>query len=129
MAIIQLKDVAVTRINGTGNGLVVTESKTVGDREYVTKFTIWFDQPHGLVVGDVVSLSGVLSAKVGEPWRGRDGNERRSVEFAVNMPRIAPKNGQNGSSGAVSAVSGTNSRPMVSNPSQAQWDTHDETPF
>jgi len=129
MAIIQLKDVAVTRINSKGNGLVVTESNTVADREYVTKFTVWFDQAHGLVVGDVVSLSGFLSAKVGEPWKGRDGMERRSVEFSVNSPRITPVNGQNSGSGAVSTVSGTNSRPMPVEPSQGQWGTHDETPF
>ena len=129
MAIIQLKDVAVTRVNGTGNGLVVTESKTVGDREYVTKFTIWFDQPHGLVVGDVVSLSGVLSAKVGEPWRGRDGNERRSVEFALRFPRIAPVKPHNGPSGAVRTFTATNLGTGEVRTSQGQWDTHDETPF
>jgi len=130
MAIIQLKDVAVTRINGKGNGLVVTESTTVGEREYVTKFTVWFEEPHGLVVGDVVSLSGFLSAKVGDPWTGRDGMERRSVEFAVNKPRITPVKGQNGGSGAVSGGSGTDYRPAVAKPSHADWETRDtEVPF
>lgn len=125
MAIIQLKDVAVTRINTKGNGLVVTESNTVADRESVTKFTVWFDQPHGLVVGDVVNLSGFLSAKVGEPWTGRDGMERRSVEFSVNSPRIAPNNAHNAGSGA---VSGTHFPPEVSGPSQGQW-ANGKVPF
>jgi len=81
------------------------------------------------VVGDVVSLSGVLSAKVGEPWRGRDGNERRSVEFALRFPRIAPVKPHNGPSGAVRTFTATNLGTGEVRTSQGQWDTHDETPF
>lgn len=89
MAIINLKDVTVTRLNGKGNGLKVTESNESKGKTYKTQYTIWFDAPSGLQVGDVVSLSGFLAAKVGEPWTGDDGHERRSVELSVNAPRLS----------------------------------------
>lgn len=89
MAIIQLKDVTVTRLNGKGSGLKVTEQSESKGKTFKTQYTVWFNEPSGLQVGDVVSLSGFLGAKVGEPWKGDDGVERRSVELSVNSPRLA----------------------------------------
>lgn len=88
MAIVQLKDVTVTRLNGRGNGLKVTETSESKGKTYRTQYTVWFNEPSGLAVGDVVSLSGFLGAKVGDPWKGDDGVERTSVELSVNNPRL-----------------------------------------
>lgn len=92
MAIINLKDVTVTRLNGKGHGLKVTEQSESKGKTFKTTYTVWFNEPSNLSVGDVVSLSGFLGAKVGDPWKGDDGQERRSVELSVNQPRI---NGDN----------------------------------
>lgn len=88
MAIVNLKDVTVERLNGKGFGVKVAEKFQVQGNDRKTSYTVWFKEPHGLNVGDVVSLSGFLGAKVGEPWVGQDGQERRSVELSLNEPRI-----------------------------------------
>lgn len=100
MAVVRLKDVEVMRVNRTGNGVQVAEKFTAGGKERQTRFTVWFDEPHGLSVGDVVSVSGFLGAKVGDPWTGDDGVERRSVELSVNRPRIEAGSGSGGGSPA-----------------------------
>ena len=96
MAIISLKNVEVTSVNAKGNGLKVLESNEHDGRTYTTRYTIWFKEPSGLSVGDRVNLSGLLGAKVGDPWQGREGQEMRSVELSLNSPRIGDV-GQSGS--------------------------------
>jgi hypothetical protein len=88
MAIVQLKDVVVERVNSRGFGVKVAEKYEVKGKPRKTTYTVWFEDAHGLQVGDVVSLSGFLGAKVGDPWTGDDGQERRSVELSVNKPRM-----------------------------------------
>lgn len=88
MALVKLKDVEVVRLNRTGFGVVVAEKFQVQGKERQTRFMVWFDEPHGLQVGQTVSLSGFLGAKVGDPWVGQDGQERRSVELSVNKPKL-----------------------------------------
>ena len=88
MAIVNLKDVTVERLNRTGHGVKVAEKYQVQGNDRKTQYTVWFKEPHGLNEGDIVSLSGFLSAKVGDPWTGNDGQERRSVELSLNEPRI-----------------------------------------
>lgn len=88
MAIVKLQNVEVTRVNSSGHGVQVAEKFQVQGKERQTRYTVWFEEPHGLAVGNVISVSGFLGAKVGDPWTGQDGQERRSVEFSVNKPRI-----------------------------------------
>ena len=88
MAIIQLKNVEVARVNQKGHGVQVVEKWESKGKTGQTRFTVWFDAEHGLSVGDVVDVSGFLGAKVGEPWTDRDGNARTSVELSVNSPRL-----------------------------------------
>lgn len=102
MAIVLLKDVEVVRLNNTGHGVQVAEKYQVGGKDRQTRFMLWFKEPHGLQVGDVVSVSGFLGAKVGDPWQGQDGQERRSVELSVNSPRIDAGDAQRGGSGGSS---------------------------
>lgn len=88
MALVKLKDVEVISLNRTGFGVVVAEKFQVQGKERQTRFMVWFEEPHGLQVGQTVSLSGFLGAKVGDPWVGQDGVERRSVELSVNKPKF-----------------------------------------
>jgi hypothetical protein len=89
MALVQLRDVVVSRVNRTGNGVKVLEESTSNGKTYKTYFSVWFTESHGLSEGDRVSLSGFLGAKIGEPWTDRDGNTRTSVELSVNNPRLS----------------------------------------
>ena len=89
MAIVQLKDVTVSRVNSKGFGVKVLESSESNGKTYKTYYSVWFKEPHGLSEGSVVSLSGFLGAKISDPWTDRDGNERTSVELSVNSPRLA----------------------------------------
>jgi hypothetical protein len=88
MAIVKLKDVAVTRLNQSGFGVKVTESNENNGKTYKTQFTLWFKEASGLSEGDVISVSGFLSAKVGAPWTDREGQERTSVELSINSPKL-----------------------------------------
>jgi len=85
MAFVKLSDVSVTRVNSKGFGVQVKEP----DRgEFKgAKFTLWFKEPHGLTVGDSVSVSGFLGAKVNE-WEDEKGLTRHTVELAVNSPKL-----------------------------------------
>ena len=85
MALVNLKDVKV--YSTFPNGFrVVEESKGRDGKDYSTRWTIWLEGTN-LHDGDVVSLSGFLSAKVNE-WNDKDQNIRHSVELALNSPRI-----------------------------------------
>lgn len=88
MALVMLKDVEVSRVNQKGYGVQVVEKSHAQGKDFTTRWTVWFSQPHGLSVGDVVSLSGFHGDKVGEPWTDKDGNQRVSVERSINNPRL-----------------------------------------
>jgi hypothetical protein len=126
MAIVKLKEVTVTRLNNTGNGVKVTESNESNGKTYKMQFTCWFDSPSGLAEGDIVSLSGFLSAKVGDPWQGSDGQERRSVEYSINKPRIDTAEGTSGTTGATTAEPWATSAPVQTDSTQGYTD---EVPF
>ena len=86
MAIVQLKDVTVYAT--FSKGFRVTEtSKSKDGREFTQRWTIWSDDLR-MHEGDVVSLSGFLSAKVND-WTDKEGQLRHSVELAINFPRMA----------------------------------------
>jgi hypothetical protein len=95
MAIIQLKNVEVTRLNQSGNGFSVVEQNTSGDKTYKTFFKVWADSPHGLNVGARINVSGFLNSKVGDP-KVFEGVERRYVEHSINQPRIETANAGTG---------------------------------
>jgi hypothetical protein len=90
MAIVKIEKATVTRVNSKGFGVQVTEPsrESNGKTFKGDRYTLWFKDAHGLTEGDVVSVSGFLGAKVGEPWKGTDDVERRSVELSVNSPKL-----------------------------------------
>lgn len=96
MAIVNLKQVEVARVNSRGHGVQVVEKWESKGKTGQTRFTVWFDAPHGLEVGQKIDVSGFLAAKVGEPWTDRDGNQRTSVELSLNSPRIGSEKATQG---------------------------------
>lgn len=114
MAITNLKNVEVTRLNRSGYGFGVKEQNESNGKTYTTYWTVWAKEDAGLSVGDLVNVSGFLSTKVGDPKQGNDGVERRYVEHSLNSPRIervgsAPQQPQQ-------PISAPNTAP------QPQWD-------
>jgi len=103
MAIVNLKQVEVARVNSRGHGVQVVEKWESKGKTGQTRFTVWFDAPHGLTVGDKIDVSGFLGAKVGEPWTDREGQQRTSVELSVNSPRIGSQGAAQGQSEPVQA--------------------------
>lgn len=103
MAIVNLKQVEVSRVNSRGHGVQVVEKWESKGKTGQTRFTVWFDSEHGLSVGDKIDVSGFLGAKVGEPWTDRDGNQRTSVELSLNSPRIGSEKAAQGQSEPVAA--------------------------
>ena len=88
MAIITVKDAQVTRLNNTGHGLSILESTNSDGKTYKRYYKVWFKEPHGLNVGDVVTISGFPDAAIGEPYEDRTGTMRTPVNWAINSPRI-----------------------------------------
>jgi single-strand DNA-binding protein len=124
MSIVHLKDVTVTGI--FSKGFRVTESsKSKDGREFTQRWTVWSDDLR-MSEGDVVSLSGVMSAKVND-WTDKEGQLRHSVELAINFPRMA---GDEKSPAPAQAESWVASPPADAGDT---WNTpgsyNDETPF
>jgi hypothetical protein len=88
MAKIELTNVEVARVNRNGFGVQVVEARESNGKTFKQRYTLWFTEPHGLGEGDVVSVNGILGAKVGEPWTDKEGNTRQSVELSVNFPKL-----------------------------------------
>lgn len=96
MAIVQLKDVQVTRIDQNGNGVQVVDANERNGVTYKTFWKLWFKESSGLVVGDVVSVSGYVGAKAGNVRKDKDGNvvisedgsPERYVDLSVNNPKV-----------------------------------------
>lgn len=121
MAIVQLKNVKVYATFSKGFR-VIEESKGRDGKDYSTRWTVWSDTL-GVAEGDVVSLSGFLSAKVNE-W-SKDGETRHSVELSLNSPRLAGNTPETASQGEQWATT----PPTDASPSQGDWGTDAESPF
>ncbi len=87
MALVSLKQVEVVKVFGTGYGVQVAEKFTSKGAEREKRFTVWFDEAHGLREGDKIDVSGFLSVTV-EPWEDRDGKTRHSAKVSLNKPRL-----------------------------------------
>lgn len=88
MALVNLKNVKVYATFKSGFR-VVEESTGKNGETYKQRWTVWADaEVSGRIrEGDVVSLSGFLSAKVNE-WTDKDGQVKHSVELSLNSPRM-----------------------------------------
>ena len=88
MALVNLKNVKVYATFSKGFR-VVEESTSKNGETYKQRWTVWAtaEESGKIREGDVVSLSGFVSARVND-WTDKDGNEKHSVELSVNSPRI-----------------------------------------
>jgi len=88
MAYVTVKG-SVTRTFFEGRGAEVTEKfKRRDGSDGSTRWSIFFDEPHGLSEGDVIEVSGMHGDKVDE-WQNRDGETVHSVKRTLNKARLA----------------------------------------
>lgn len=89
MAKITLNKVQVTRVFWDGKGAQVVETYKTQAGERSTRYSLFFDEPHGLPEGSVIDVEGLLSASVDE-YEKRDGSGvGYSVALKVNKPRVS----------------------------------------
>ena len=75
--------------NFAGVGLVIAESyKTKQGEERTTRYTCWFDEDPGTNLGDLITVSGALSAKVDE-WTDKEGQPRTTAKISLNRAKIS----------------------------------------
>ena len=79
----------ITRTFFNGKGAEVTETfKKQDGSEGKSRYSLWFQQPHGLSEGDSGKWSGALSVKV-DQCEGNDGNTRQTAKLSLNQARAA----------------------------------------
>jgi hypothetical protein len=72
-----------------GVGLALVETYTGKDGEpRNTRYTAWFDTDPGTAIGDTITVSGFLSAKV-DTWTGSDGQERTTAKISLNKAKLS----------------------------------------
>lgn len=87
MAEVRIEEVPVTRVFHEGKGLEVMESWKTREGEGSRRYACWFDAPHGLSVGDVVTVTGLLGVKVDE-WTDKEQQVRHTAKVSLNGARI-----------------------------------------
>jgi hypothetical protein len=89
MAKVSLSKVQVMRVFWEGKGAAVVEKYSTANGDKTTKYSLFFDEPHGLLEGAIIDVEGLLSASVDE-YDKRDGSGKGySVALKVNKPRVS----------------------------------------
>ena len=87
MAFINIEG-TISRVFYNGKGAEVTESFKKRDGSEGTKrYTLWFQQEHGLAEGSTGKFSGLLGVEVDE-WQDKEGQTRHTAKVSVNNARI-----------------------------------------
>ena len=87
MAKIIVENALVERVFWEGKAASVSERFTVQGQKVSRYWTLWFDQPHGLPEGAVISVQGLFSDKP-ETYPKKDGTTGVSSNLAINKPQI-----------------------------------------
>lgn len=85
MAFIQVAG-EVTRTFYNGRGAEVTESFAAGGKDIKKRWACWFENEHGLNVGQQVEVSGIHSDEVSE-WE-KDGEVKHNVKRSINKTKV-----------------------------------------
>lgn len=88
MAKVSLSNVQVSRVFWQGKGAQVIETFTTRDGERQSRYALFFDEPHGLTEGSIISVEGLLSASVDE-YQKRDGSTGHAVNLKINKPTVS----------------------------------------
>jgi len=114
MAITTVKG-SVSRVFFDGRAAEVTESFEIKGKEITKRWACWFQEEHGLNVGDVAEVSGLHDDKI-DSWDDKTSGEKRySVKRSLNKARL-------GVSGPETGHGATNMAPSDSDTGSAIWD-------
>lgn len=69
----------------TGVGLEERYEDRNGNQR-ATRYSVFYDEPHGLEAGDVIKIEGLLSASV-DTYAKQDGTPAHSVSLKINKPK------------------------------------------
>lgn len=110
-----------------GRGAEVVESWESRGETHTKRWSAFFEEPHGLVEGDRVEVSGQHSDKV-DTWE-KDGQSRHAVKRTINRAKV--KNTTSAAAGSpyseVSAPDAYSGGVVASSAQTGAWDA--ETPF
>jgi hypothetical protein len=87
MAKVVVENALVERIFWEGKGAAVSEKFVVQGSERTRRWSIFFDEPHGLQEGQVISVQGLFSDKP-ETFQKKDGTVGVSSNLTINKPTI-----------------------------------------
>lgn len=72
-----------------GKGYAVIEAWRAQGKDFKRSWSIWFDQETTLTVGQPVTITGVFSAKIGDPWEDREGQTRTGgIQYTINKTKL-----------------------------------------
>lgn len=87
MAKVVVENALVERVFWEGKGAAVAESFTVQGSERTRRWSIFFDQPHNLQEGQVITVQGLFSDKP-ETYQKKDGTLGVSSNLTINKPTV-----------------------------------------
>jgi hypothetical protein len=87
MAIVSLRDVQVSRVFYEGRGAEVIERYKTQAGNGEKRYTVWFDEAHGLAEGSVITVDGLLGVKL-EEYTNDQGEPKQKVSIFLNKPQV-----------------------------------------
>lgn len=89
MALTNINDITIESLHRSGHGVRASEAIVFKDGNSKKRYwTLWFNEPSNLTVGEIVNVSGFLDCSVSDPFTGSDGNEYRAVNYNLQSPRV-----------------------------------------
>lgn len=89
MAYINLQDVFATRSFFDGKGLEVEERFTRRDNtEGTTRYSVFFDQPHGIAAGSKIAKLGGVAGVKARIWQRDDAEDMAIGTITINSPKV-----------------------------------------
>lgn len=88
MAILNLKNAIVTRLNRTEGFQVKEEYTTKAGETRATYYTVWAPMGHGVHEGDVLNISGLYSDRASMFNDKTTGEPRAGVDRSLNNPKF-----------------------------------------
>lgn len=87
MAKISLHNVQVTRVFWEGKGAEVTEKYKAAGMEFTDRYSCFFNEPHNIPEGTIISVEGLLGIKL-EEFEKRDGTPGQAIARTINNPKV-----------------------------------------
>ena len=88
MARVVVKNAKADRTFWDGKGLSLIETETVKGQQINTYWSVFFNEPHNIQPGTVLTIEGKLGARIDEFNDKVTGEPRTKVNLTINFPEI-----------------------------------------